>query len=91
MRLSVSALAGAGAILWGGALLFCGIANALWPSYGVAFLQLMASVYPGYHATGSASSIAVGTLYAVLDGAVAGLLLGWIYNRFAGGKAAGST
>jgi hypothetical protein len=48
----------------------------------------MASVYPGYHATGSVSSIAVGTLYGVLDGAVAGLLFGWIYNRFAGGKAA---
>ena len=91
MRLSVSALAFTAAVLWGGALLFCGIANAFWPSYGGAFLQLMASVYPGYHATGSASSIAVGTLYALLDGAVAGLLFGGIYNRFAGGKAAGST
>ncbi|MGE5851439.1 MAG: hypothetical protein ACM362_15025 [Candidatus Methylomirabilota bacterium] len=90
MRLSVSALAFTAAALWGGALLFCGIANALWPSYGGAFLQLMASVYPGYHATGSASSIVVGTLYAVLDGAVAGLLFGWIYNLVAGGKAAGN-
>jgi hypothetical protein len=89
MRLSVSSLAFTAAILWGGALLICGIANALWPPYGGAFLQLMASVYPGYHATGSASSIAVGTLYALLDGAVAGLLFGWIYNRIAGGKAAG--
>ncbi|HEX9900511.1 MAG TPA: hypothetical protein VGC81_14905 [Candidatus Methylomirabilis sp.] len=77
MRLSVSAL------------LFCGIANALWPSYGEAFLQTMASVYPGYHVTRTPMSILVGTLYAGLDGAVAGLLFGWIYNRLAGGKAVG--
>lgn len=85
MRLSVRALALTGAILWGGALLFCGFANAIWPTYGVAFLQMMASVYPGYQATGSPLSILVGTLYAALDGAVAGLLFGWIYNRVAAG------
>jgi hypothetical protein len=30
----------------------------------------------------------VGTLYAVLDGAVGGALLAWLYNRFAGSTAA---
>ena len=85
MRLSLKSLAITGAILWGGSVLLLGIANAIWPSYGVAFLQMASSVYPGYHANGSAGSVIVGTLYAVADGAVCGLLSGWIYNRFAGG------
>lgn len=85
MKLSVRALAVAGGILWGGAVLLCGVLNAIWPSYGVAFLQMAASLYPGYHPTGTAGSILIGTLYAIVDGAVCGLLIGWLYNRCAGG------
>jgi hypothetical protein len=84
MKLAIGALAITAAILWGGAVLFCGIMNLLWPSYGVAFLHLVSSIYPGYHATRSLGSVVVGTLYAILDGAVCGLLFGWLYNRFAG-------
>ncbi len=84
MKLSISGLTVTIALLWGGAVLFCGLANLLWPSYGVAFLQLVSSIYPGYHATRSLGSVVVGTLYAVLDGAVCGLLFGWLYNRIAG-------
>ncbi len=84
MKLSVGGLTVTLALLWGGGVLFCGIANLIWPSYGVAFLQLVSSIYPGYHATRSLGSIVVGTLYALLDGAVCGLLFGWLYNRFAG-------
>jgi len=85
MILSIRALTITVALLWGGAVLACGIANLIWPTYGVAFLQVVASVYPGYHATGSLGSVVVGTLYALLDGAVSGLLFGWLYNRFARG------
>jgi hypothetical protein len=84
MKLSISGLTITAAILWGGAVLLCGIANLIWPSYGVAFLQLAASIYPGYHATRSLGSVIVGTGYAILDGAVAGLVFGWLYNCFAG-------
>ncbi len=84
MKLSISSLATTLALLWGGAVLFCGLANLLWPSYGAAFLQLVSSVYPGYHATRSVGSVVVGTLYALLDGAVCGFLFGWLYNRLAG-------
>jgi hypothetical protein len=84
MKLSMGALAATVAILWGGAVLFCGILNLIWPSYGVAFLQVVSSIYPGYHATRSLGGVVVGTLYAILDGAVCGLLFGWLYNRFAG-------
>lgn len=81
MRLSMKALTIAGGILWGGAVFLCGIANALWPSYGAAFLEMAASIYPGFHPSGSVGSIVIGTAYAILDGAVGGLLFGWLYNR----------
>ncbi len=83
MKLSIGGLTVTLALLWGGAVLCCGIANLIWPSYGVAFLQLVSSIYPGYHATRSLGSVVVGTLYALLDGAICGLLFGWLYNRFA--------
>jgi hypothetical protein len=83
MKLSICALTITAAILWGGAVLFCGILNLIWPSYGVAFLQMVSSIYPGYHATRTLGSVVVGTLYAMLDGAVCGLLFGWLYNRLA--------
>ena len=83
MKLSLRALVLTGALLWGGAVLFCGIANLICPAYGAAFLQVVSSIYPGYHATRTLGSVVVGTLYAILDGALCGLLLGWLYNRFA--------
>ena len=58
-----------------------GHANLIWPSYGVAFLQLVDSIYPGYHVGQGLGSAIVGTLYAILDGAVGGLVLAWVYNR----------
>ena len=67
----------------GGSVLLAGIANAIWSDYAVAFLQVIDSIYPGYHASGSVGDVIVGTLYAAADGAVCGLLIGWIYNRFA--------
>jgi hypothetical protein len=46
------------------------------------FLQLMASIYPGYDASPTIGSVIVGTLYALLDGAIAGLIFAWLYNLF---------
>jgi len=43
----------------------------------------MSSVYPGYKAAGTLGSVVVGTLYyALLDGAVGGVLFAWLYNTF---------
>ena len=84
MKLNIRALAVSIAILWGGAVFIVGIANLIWPVYGVAFLTLLASVYPGYHATGSFGDLIVGVLYALVDGVIAGLIFGWIYNFFVG-------
>ena len=86
MKLDVKALALTAAILWGlVAMLLTGIANLLWPSYGQGFLSVMASVYPGYEATRSVGQVVIGSLYGLLDGAIAGALLAWLYNRFARG------
>ncbi len=80
MKLSIRSLTITSAILWGGSVFVIGVANVIWPTYGVAFLQLVASIYPGYHATESFGSVIVGTLYGILDGAVGGLLFVAIYN-----------
>ena len=58
------------------------VANFYLPLYGRAFLEVMSSIYPGYHITGTLGSVIVGTLYALLDEAVGGALFAWIYNFF---------
>ncbi|UCD28877.1 MAG: hypothetical protein JSV03_17675 [Planctomycetota bacterium] len=82
MKLNVKAMAISIALVWGGAVFLVGLTNLIWPSYGGAFLELVASVYPGYKATASIADVIVGTLYALLDGLVAGLIFAWVYNVF---------
>jgi hypothetical protein len=91
MRLSVPALTITAAVLWGGGMLFVGVVNLAAPSYGLGFLQIMSSVYPGFHASRTLGDVLVGTGYATVDGAICGLLFGWLYNAFAarGGSTAG--
>jgi hypothetical protein len=82
MKLSVSAFTLAAAIVWGATVLLCGIANLIWPTYAVAFLDLVASIYPGYDRVGNIGEVIVGALYAVVDGAVFGLVFALLYNAF---------
>jgi hypothetical protein len=52
-------------------------------TYGSVLLDFGASIYPGYHGPGGGfGSVIVVTLYALVDGAIAGALLAWLYNRF---------
>jgi len=88
MSLNVKALAIAGAIVWGGCFLLVGLANLIWASYGAGCLELAASIYPGYHGPAGFWSVIVVTLYALVDGAVAGAILAWLYNWAACPKAA---
>jgi hypothetical protein len=83
MKLNTKALALSSAILWGLAMLVMGLANLIWGNYGQQFLQLMSSVYIGYHATHSIVGVIVGTLYGVVDGLVGGAVFAWLYNQFA--------
>jgi hypothetical protein len=83
MKFSVKGLALSFAILWGLAMLGMGLANLGWSNYGQQFLQTMASVYPGYHATRSIVEVIIGTLYGVVDGFIGGGVFAWLYNQFA--------
>ena len=82
MKLSIKGLALASAILWGLAMLGMGLANLIWSGYGQEFLQTMASVYFGYHATRSVAEVIIGALYGGVDGLVAGTVFAWLYNQF---------
>jgi hypothetical protein len=85
MRFSLKAIALAGAIVWGGAILLVGLINLVWPGYGLNFLQMTSSVYPGFHVTHTIGSVLMGALDGLIDGAVAGLLFALLYNGFAAG------
>jgi hypothetical protein len=82
MRLSIKGLAVAGGLLWGGALLCVGLMNLVSPIYGANFLQMVSSVYPFFHASRTLGDVLIGTVDGLIDGAVAGLLLAWLYNQF---------
>ena len=83
MRLDVTTLALTAGSLWGAAMLIVASANLIWPDYGQAFLALVASIYPGYRPGAGAGSVLIGTLYALVDGAVGGGVFAWMYNLFA--------
>lgn len=80
MRFNVIALAVTAALLWGGAMLVVATAALVWPNYGRTFLEVVSSIYPGYHPGPSIGSVITGTLYAVVDGAVGGAVFAWLYN-----------
>jgi len=81
--LNIKGLALTAAILWGGCMLVSGLANLVFPPYGLAWLQLAASIYPGYHGPTGLTSIMVVSAYGLVDGAAAGAIFGWLYNRVA--------
>ncbi len=83
MRLNVTALALTFGLFCGAAILIVASANLVWPSYGGAFLDLAASVYPGYHPSSGIGSVITGTLYGLVDGAIGGAVFGWLYNLLA--------
>jgi hypothetical protein len=81
-KLSLTGMAVTSGLLWGGGVLAVGLINLARPRYARRFLEMMSSVYPGYHGSRRAADVLVGTAYATLDGATAGLLFAWLYNRF---------
>lgn len=85
MKLSIRALTIVSSLLWGGGVLLIGLVNLASPPYGLAFLQMVSSVYPGFHAAGTFGDVLVGTIHALVCGAISGLLFGWLYNGFAAG------
>jgi hypothetical protein len=80
MRLHVRALALTAGIVWGGAVLLVALANTIWPNYGLGFLGLAASIYPGYHPAPGIVPAVTGGLYGLVDGAIGGAIFAWLYN-----------
>jgi len=81
MKFNVIQLGFTLAILWAVIVLLVGITNLLFPAYGMAFLQIVDSIYPGYHfGKWGFGGVIVATLYAAIDGFVMGVVLAWLYN-----------
>lgn len=83
MKLSIRGLVLSLALIWGGCILCVGLAHLAFPGYASSFLTGISSIYPGFHGARSFVDVIVGTAYASVDGALGGLIFGWLYNAFA--------
>ncbi len=83
MQLSIKAMALTVGILWGGSILFIGLMSLFSPGYADEFLKIVSSLYPGFQHSGSFGNLLVGTAFGLIDGAICGVLLAWLYNLFA--------
>ena len=83
MKLSVKSLAIGSGLIWSGCMLTCGLVNLAAPSYARRFLEVMSSVYPGFHNSRTIADVLVGAGYGLVDGAAAGAVLAALYNQFA--------
>ncbi len=68
-------------LVWGGGLCAISLIQLISPSYGVAFLSVMESVYPGYQGMEGVIGAVVIFLYGLVDGVVAGGIFAWLYNK----------
>ncbi len=86
MKLNLKALTVAAAVVWAASVLIVAAADSIWPGYGKTFLNMLASVYPGFGATGTIGDALAGSGYALVDAAVVAFVFGWLYNLIAGRK-----
>ena len=84
MQLSVKGFALACGITYAAAMFVGGVMALIWPDWGARFMELAGMLYPGVEGV-AFGPVVVATLYALVDGAVFGAVLAWLYNRFAGG------
>lgn len=68
----------AAGILWGISM-FALTILAIFTGYGTAWLELMASIYPGYTISWVGSIL--GLIYGFLDGFIGLYIFGWLYNK----------
>jgi hypothetical protein len=83
MKLSIKSMSSVSALLWGASILVVCLLHLAMPHYGTGFLEGISSIYPGFHGGRSFADALLGTGYAIVDGAVAGFILAWLYNAFA--------
>jgi len=77
-RLNVKALTLALGFSWAICVLFAGWAAIF--GWGAGFVEIMSSMYIGYEA--SFIGGLVGAVWGFVDGAIAGLLISFLYNFF---------
>lgn len=65
-------------ILWGLGLFLVTLIS-VFSGYGAAFLNVVASIYPGFKVTYLGAII--GLVYGFIDGFIGGWLIAWIYNK----------
>lgn len=82
MKLNATALGMAASVLWGGVILLVGLVNLIWAGYGAGFLDMVASIYPGYSPAAGIGALIIGTIYGLIDGFIGGVIFAWLYNFF---------
>jgi hypothetical protein len=80
MKINITALALTAGLFWGATIFIVASASVIWPGYGRAFLELVASLYPGYRPGPAFGTVITGTLYSLVDGTIAGAVFGLLYN-----------
>jgi len=83
MQISAKAFALTAGLFLGGSTCFIGCMNLVNPAYGAEYLSSISSVYPGFEHSRTIGSVAIGTVYGLVDGAFAGFLFAWLYNAIA--------
>jgi len=81
MKLNPYAAALSLAAVCGSWLLIMGSIHLRNPAFGNEFLSMFSGLHPGFHMDRTLGDLLVGIGYAMMDGAVVGLLFAWLYNR----------
>jgi xanthine/uracil permease len=79
-KCDVKALGLSCGIVWGAAIFISGIASMLF-DWATKFVDVFSGIYIGYNATFLGSVI--GAAWGFVDGCIGGLLVAWLYNKFA--------
>jgi hypothetical protein len=72
------------ALIWGGGVGLVALLHLADPTYGTAFLNMLSSVYPGFHGATNINDALAGVVFALIDGAIGGCIFAVLYNIFAG-------
>ncbi len=79
-KLDVKAFGLSCGIVWALGMLIMGILNMRF-NWGEAFVEIISSLYVGFKPT--VSGIIIGAVWGFVDAGIAGVVVGWLYNKLA--------